>query len=729
MSMHLRSITAAFVAVWIGLAGCTEDTGTSPSESCEELDCAGQHRGCEEGQGCGDCLDGYKQGEDGQCVEATRCADLDCAAQNRVCTESSGGEDATCGDCVTGYVDEQGACVRDEAAVCEPADDPNSIVEECADQFRDCVEATDAGPAECGDCEQGYKPDPSGGDACVPFDTCDDISCSDGEFCLKPEDGDAVCETNPCPDGEAVNGFGECVTCANEGFEGCTDDDFAQASGANRCVCKTEPGWFWNPGLTPARPDTCDKDGDGWVDQQAAEFYNDSTKPVIQAAANCDWHIIDRFELVNDVDGDDHREVTVSELSGGALTQVVLKESVRNDDPSRFEQSNLPDYGGTKFEPRNLNSLTKVCVNTNADFNDNGSADLVEVQKTNVAATPGDVFARMTYFIEAAEGYFVPSDSSDEPGKYVIREFARGSQLPMSYSSEAGDYWKTCTRFPDVRTAESNERERIGTDFGQYTPASGSSIWSEDDGWKGMNHSSQFKCVKVLAVEPDPVDDGAHVVLKDEFAGGSSAEWAPGYAPNVCRLTGHTRDDSDAPAGVANSVSPEITCDVTTPVTEGVKWAAVNYQAVYGKSLNNGATRDDYQYTRGCADECVGRRPLCTGMSSPTVSDESGSCYTDADNFGKRYCGCNITFGGVNCDFGCSSQDDVFISPDYNPGNRAGQFWMCGQVTESEAGELTGVDVNTGDDLRVTGHVPQGASDRASMCEDPDDCNNGLSVR
>lgn len=727
MSIYWRSITAAVMVACMGLAGCSDSASTKKkdSASCSELDCAGENRACVDGDDCGECLEGYRLDDTGQCVLA-RCSELDCAADNRVCTEATGDQGARCASCVDGYVDsdeEQTECVPNEAAVCDPAGDPNSIVAKCTGLFRACVDATDDAPAECGDCTDGYKPDPDGGESCVPFKTCADLSCEEGQVCFKPEGEEATCRTNPCADDEALNGFGECVTCANDDFEGCTGENFAQASGANRCVCKTKPGWFWNPGLTPARPDVCDDDEDGWVDQQAAEFYKDTTRPVLADAANCNWHIIDRFELVNDVPNSEPREVSVSELSGGALTEVVLKESVRNDDPARFVQANLPDYGGTSFEPKNLNSLTKACVSTNADFNDNGSADLIEVQKKTTAGTPGDVFARMSYFIETANGYFTQGDTPDELGKYVIRELTRGTELPISYESTAGARWKTCTRFADARTSESNPRDRIGTDFGQYAPASGAAIWEAGDSWKGMNHSSQFKCINVLAVAPDPVDDGAHVVLKDEVAGGPDAKWSPGYTVNVCRLSGNPRPEPGAPSGIMNAAAPEVLCDLTTPVTEGVKWAAVNYQATYGQTINNGATREDYQYERGCADECVTRRPLCTGMSSPTASEDSGSCYTDPNDFGQRYCGCNITFGGVDCDFGCPSAADVFISPGYNPGNRAEQFWACGQVTESEAGAFGG------DGYSVTGHVPQAATDRSQLCADPNDCSTGFSVR
>src|SRR5690606_22717878 len=122
-----------------------------------------------------------------------------------------------------------------------------------------------------------------------------------------------------------------------------------------------------NPNRFPvAGPELCDKDGDGWVDKRAATFFSDPTgDPTLRKAASCDFHVVDRFVLKNDISGDEDREVMVSELTGRTPSSVILQESVRNDDPAMlanaYNAGELVKLNGTEqFPAAALNSLTKV---------------------------------------------------------------------------------------------------------------------------------------------------------------------------------------------------------------------------------------------------------------------------------------------------------------------------------------------------------------------------------
>lgn len=671
-------------------AGCSDDGAGKPG-SCQELDCASQQRVCTSEGGsprCGVCEDGFAE-EDGSCREARFCVDLNCAAEQRTCAEATGGQDAACTTCRAGFVeDSTGACVPDANATCDP-DSSDSIAETCAEQHRECVEGDAQSPASCsGPCLSGYRLDEAS-DACVPVKTCADIQSSCDGVCVPHPNQDAECVANHCADDQAfipgVPAEEACVACNFEGLTGCGEGHFARASGADECVCVTEKGYFWNPNRFPvAGPELCDKDNDGWVDKRAADFLTDpNADPVLKQAANCNFQIVDRFVLTNDIAEDENREVSVAELTGGAMATVVLQESVRNDDPQQlgaaYNAGELPLTNGRQLPAAALNSLTKLCADTRADFNDNGQRDLTEFQPAGLAGNAAEIFARLSHFLMLADGRFVPGAEPEIPGRYIITERTRGQDLALKYAADAGDYWQSCGRFPDAIYTDANISKKIGTDFARFSTPPADHLITNANAWRGMNHNSQFKCLNVVATEPtEQADKGPHVVLLADV----QAEDGGGYAINDCRFSGEVEAAEDT-----NPSTVKFSCDPLAPgdIDPGVIWGAVEYiSGPYSDPRGeNTPSSGAYTYTRGCADMCaVWRAPACAGFSDDPLND-SAKCYADAADYGKRYCGCGLTYGGLSCDYGCPDIDMVMTSPDYNPGNRAGKYWVCGQVSGS----------------------------------------------
>ena len=74
-----------------------------------------------------------------------------CAAANRECVGGTT-EDATCGNCLTGFTDNNGTCEEDNDANCDPVGTAGSILQQCNDENRQCTQTSTS--AFCGDCHR-----------------------------------------------------------------------------------------------------------------------------------------------------------------------------------------------------------------------------------------------------------------------------------------------------------------------------------------------------------------------------------------------------------------------------------------------------------------------------------------------------------------------------------------------------------------------------------------------
>ena len=161
--------------------------------------CQEQNRECVAMNGtamCGDCATGFLE-ENGACREAVQCMALNCAAENRDCVAATSVSDATCGGCSMGYEENNGACEAIPQANCMEGADL-SILAECQAQNRAC-DLTDTG-AECGACESGYVENMDTSTCEVEL-TCQAIDCESlGRDCDENGEG-AHATCTDCLDG------------------------------------------------------------------------------------------------------------------------------------------------------------------------------------------------------------------------------------------------------------------------------------------------------------------------------------------------------------------------------------------------------------------------------------------------------------------------------------------------------------------------------------------------
>jgi formylglycine-generating enzyme required for sulfatase activity len=159
---------------------------------------------------------------------AITCVDLDCVAEGRDCDEGTAGEDAACGECLSGFIEDGDECV---APSCRAAGDctPDPVASEwgvCGGYADTCArEGTQTRLVYTGDCVSGQcevtsveqsQPCPemrvTDGDACVIGSTVGE--CRSGT-CVEPglDLGDACTADSQCPSSSwcsTVSGFRRC---------------------------------------------------------------------------------------------------------------------------------------------------------------------------------------------------------------------------------------------------------------------------------------------------------------------------------------------------------------------------------------------------------------------------------------------------------------------------------------------------------------------------------------
>lgn len=537
-----------------------------------------------------------------------------CTALHRSCQQEPGG--AHCGACLDGFPLDSGSglCVATTCAALEA---------QCALQHQLCS-VLRGGGAVCQGCRSGYILDAST-HACRQRYTCASLptACTAGQTCIDDAGGsvDAYCRDAACP------------PCNQQGEDGA----WPGATVSGRCICKTKPGYFYTlSGSVGTFP--CDADGDGWV-RDTAHFSIESSDPAIRANARCDLRTVDRVVLHND--RGQSKTVTLAQ-------PLPLYESVRNDDQAYLEMvsppgvgsSDLPLYGPTRtFRAAEVNSLTKACVTDLADFNDNKVPDSEEwgrypkSQSDIPSSVPRDLqafyrtYTQLSYFLELHRGWYQPG-ASGGPGSYHIAERRRGPAggegFALVYGAEpsggyTSDYWQDCPRGRDVWYGDG--KPTIGMDF----------TWAgaPDDGWAGMMHHSQFKCVKV-------VDDFTYAhAARDPYRGIQSvcALGDPPATPcagapseqdylratmDICALNS---DSSPIQPSNGNPKDPSVTCHAAAPDSSQVGkvlWAAVRISQAS-------------QYYRGCMVGCGGFQYICPGVA-PSDS-QARVCYSLCGDF------------------------------------------------------------------------------------------------
>ena len=761
--------------------------------------CDSKNRECvedENGAHCGGCKPHFIE-ENGECRAVKTCEDLGCADQHRQCTPATDTTDASCGDCIDEYIEKNGECVAPPLN-CKP-DSNFSILAQCNEQHRKCVQPDPQQDATCGECLDGYGendqgkcqkpqscedlqcynkgrrclgdppyqycgsclegliPSPTNPDECIKPLTCKDITCEADQFCIEGGPGEhAKCESPKCPAGQAWGGKGagkHCVTC----YANCSSDHPGETGriwlytlkNSDECICETKDGWYWDEGDRLAKQ--CDADHDGWVRMSARSFI-ESDDPALRANARCNLHVIDRFVLENEY----KQQLTIYLCKGDPMFKregqgmcdkvnpLPLYESVRNDDQKELNKAvDLPAYAvngnGRKPRAKELNGLTKMCT-IGGDYNDNGVSDISEwheMPQGNMTAEQY-VMAHFSYYIELYKGHYEPIPGKPY-GKYVIQERNRcGDQVefPLKYADTDGPYWRSCTRGRDTEYDPSDgpQHPDFNTDFeewdcdnpkggclipppptsekpqGDHIPVHGlcevqdklpptdaqcndQNIQSNpgwfcvNNGiWRGMNHGSQFKCV-VISPEPSTKQP---VISPDDITNGK-------YRFNQCHVDCPENDpncaadctDNDCAqssipvAGQSNPYTPKLKCEVVAAPTTGMAgFVAVSW-------------RSTPPYKNGCINEWTpdSVHGNTNGSDDEVVSAWRSLCpgWKEFPDVAKGQ-GDQTNFGKLQCGcgnnyggVGCKTgcpDPDLHLSPTYKVSPRKG-FWMCGSVVST----------------------------------------------
>ncbi|MEW5851604.1 MAG: hypothetical protein AB2A00_22630 [Myxococcota bacterium] len=746
------------------------DAGPPPTDAERCADTCGEHRACVIRNGepqCGACRPGYHALHSTCVLVYPSCELAPCTENHRACT-TEGGE-TFCGECIPGYKDVDGTCVRDGDLSCANEylreqcqlrhrvcveDDQGALCGGCADGFRasgdscvshclarDCAgqnRTCHANPTEdaCGSCREGYREGEGG--ACVRIQTCANLNCQPPGVCVQPNPAeDATCTPTPCADNSAwVASTGTCVPCSFNApggglLEGCAAGHYPAAAGNGSCVCRVQPGYYWESAAGFHRPLRCDADNDGWASASAVVMFNSGDPTLRQAAADgCQFRTVHTVELVNDHGQTLSLPTNDSRLGAPTMTEVILVESMRNDRQDLLTQAQASGQVGVYpgvtaavvLRAADLNPLTKFCVDRTSDFNDDGTADLFEQQYLPRAQNAEDFFRKLAFFAEL--GTYTVAD-----GKLIISERPRGAGLPISYHLPGA--FENCTNGEDDDgdgAADCADDACLQTlDCTDSVEGSGveDCLNGADDDADGVADCRDTDCASTHHCGPnywqecprfrDSLFDDRGV---PEKVGTDFAQFSPAFNQVFDRSQPHWRGMNHASqfkcldvhetlptlasalhvntkavtevfssaslaqtrpyapnrcllsAAAHNGTTPGFTCTAQqTPVT-GAMWGAVGYR--------NGLTSAD-GYLNGCANECavtlehiIGPGVRCPGFSS-FAPVNSAHCLAQERRFGKQSCGNYYCAGGSS------------IAPGWDP-TRDDSYWVCRDNTQTMFG-------------------------------------------
>lgn len=662
--------------------------------------------------------------ETGKCRAALTCADQRTAGTckpHQLCNESPG-TDAVCvpATCDPDYTwnAQTGTCQPCVSAGCTA--EPTCAVDggiggQCDVQHRLCSQV--GSTASCGACKPGFTEDAN--HTCVPPANCGNTMCTSAQYC-DTSASTPTCTALPCPDGWAKETGGACtdchLSCLTDGYTGRV---WPYRTLGGVCVCETLPGYFISGG-TSGLASKCDADGDGWVNEDA-----DSNKdPAFVANARC---IIEKVDTVRLVDEFGTALNLRSCATGGMVPQgadagvcatvmpLRLLETERNDVPGRaLGLPKAPRYGaadaGRPLDALELNSLTKACVNTIGDFNDDKLDDIVQASPAPPVDLPGDRkrLEAFAYFVELYTSWYEPPTAGGY-GTLVIRERSRcAPDFPLHYDPavslgstadkyvsdpDAGAlYWRNCARRrdPDYTLGKPN------FDFAGWTcagsagscpalpPAHPSVVAPQNpadagllrnfgvcemggkppaDGvWRGFGHHSQFKCISVTSnVGPSGYEVGQAAVSEtgDLVLNTCQARPCAGSADPACRT---------APSTGLQTTHTVVDCQATVPGPVGV----VGFAAVRFRPYGPGYTSLPI-YRGGCVNE---------EAETPALAPFDPSTFTwlcPYPEYFNTYANWVAKHGAVDSSFGrfsCDGDLPNFLWAD--PIQRATLFWSTG---------------------------------------------------
>jgi|GEM_PF-4801446 len=493
------------------------------------------------------------------------------------------------------------------------------------------------------------------------------------EFDADPSDGDFSDGDVDITDGESPE-YTDCVELYGEGWafnpsaasgDGCKDCSSKQCPEESsvgifhittefgRCICETKDGYFFSD--TTFLPAPCDKDNDGWTTVTAREFMEHEDAALCDNA-RCDVRAISEFVLVPEEEGYAPVAVPAGDL--------LLYEPNNRDDQDLLatDTTRAPAYGEEFLTANQLNSLTKACVEANADYNGNGASDIAEWEGNPGIDEDMVIYSPFSYFIETHHGWY------DEPtSRYFIAENSRtdstaGTAVPLDLGDEISEYWRECARHVD--TYYDPEAPTIGMDFAAF---------------EGMMHHSQFKCIQAVLNQELDAEQPQKMTV-DQITSGFAldrCEVMSGEEPpdgDLEKVDADGRDQRadgdldveteaeepwievpDPDPTIANPKYPELSCEVNDNVVVGdVGFAAVNYIHY----------EDAGDYQRGCVNECA---EGWEGIVSCNGYPDSASCDTDAISYGMGTCGCIGNYLYPDCTSCINHYDASYDCEQCNP--------------------------------------------------------------
>lgn len=730
MALRTTNVGAALAGLLL-LTGCPSDP---PPTTCTKAECA-----CTDSSGCDAEL--VCDAKARTCRAVKDCATVACVTHQK-CQAAAAKQDAVClTECETGFFWNGATSSCDVVPPNCKEGDPASIKPTCDQQKRGCEELATGG-AKCGACRAGTvavaeacedvvtcaalgcaesnkacEQLPNGhcttclagfvedGTTCRKPKTCKDLECAAGEACLEPADPgvDASCSKNGCGDKAVLGPDGICHGCpaCSDTAKGEDGPYLKEVTGEGRCICKTADGYFWREGLFPG-VEPCDADRDGWV-RETAKAALESSSSAIRDNAHCHVRVIDRFVM----EAETGETLEVPLLPAGS--QLPLYETERNDDQALVDKAvkdgRLPAFGagGRPLRAEELNSLVKGCLDSQADLNENGLADVNEWHgngKLDAVLPILRPFVDFTYFVELYRGWYVPAASAANPGRYHLREKSRDASVgdvggvPLVYGDTASSYWRTCSRYRDSAYLAATT---AGTSLQTYDFAR---LGAQPGSWPGLNHHSQFKCLKMVDQRglTDPPNWVTLNLLREVLSTGVVNDL---YTPNLCSASGVP---AAPPSGVdpVNPSSPKLSC-----ATAGID-TLKNGQVFFGA-----ATYQPYEkghYAHGCLNECNEWPERCPGYD-PDARFNTAECTGDKASFGKLVCGCGYNSGGPKCQAGCPGLVDELGGPlgaafKDGQGNLSGvsnlflewplpngyplapreAYWLCGEPSATDYG-------------------------------------------
>lgn len=386
-----------------------------------------------------------------------------------------------------------------------------------------------------------------------------------------------------------------------------------------RCICETIEGYFYSDTTYVTMP--CDKDNDGWTTITAREFI-EHEDPALRDNARCDLRHISAIDFLADYEDAEWRSVTVDNLP--------LYEPDNRDDEGLLQndENQAPAYGenGRRLYASELNSFTKACVSSQADYNGNGVADVAEWPGHESIDEKMLELAPYAYFIELYKGAYNPENSHYEIVENDRKKTPDEGMQPVPMVGANHAYWRQCVRKTD--SDYDPEKPTIGMDFAQV---------------QGMHHHSLFKCVEIVQQADINEDEPQKISMtqaEDDyfFSNCDVTETNFSDGDEDIEISESDSEDELEDVPVANPSYPEIICEKNDNlVTGNVGFGIVAYK--------NYINQEDY--VRGCVNECVEAiYPVeeCSGY--PDAAD----CDVLTNKFGKGSCGCIGNWTGDDCD-------------------------------------------------------------------------------